>query len=156
MIMPELILPEQPPQWRKPKHEMPSFAPVAVKAIAADDSLKWQRIMLFERAKGSVYADVIISGKTTSRMYLIPNKFLLVLVLNTIAIGGLQVVVFAGLSPSFRIFCVVSQAKLVVLFVVNAGSSASFNIESSIYLQLTLHVITKLAQLDSCSTASSH
>jgi len=56
--MPEMILPEQPPSGRKPKHEIPSFAPVAVKTIAADDSIQWQRVMLFEGSKGSVYADV--------------------------------------------------------------------------------------------------
>ena len=58
MSMPEMILPEQPPTGRKPKHEIPSFAPVAIKSIASDDSVQWQRVMLFDGAKGRVYADV--------------------------------------------------------------------------------------------------
>jgi SRSO17 transposase len=53
---PEMKLPDQPKTGRRYKYEVPSFAPVQVKEIAADDTIPWQRV-LFEGSKGSVYAD---------------------------------------------------------------------------------------------------
>ena len=54
---PEMKLPDQPKTGGRYKHEVPSFAPVQVKEIAADDTIPWQRVLLFEGSKGSVYAD---------------------------------------------------------------------------------------------------
>jgi SRSO17 transposase len=57
LSMPEMKIPDPPPSGRKPKHETPSFAPVQVKTIAFDDSVPWKRVLLFDGAKGGVYAD---------------------------------------------------------------------------------------------------
>ena len=54
---PEMKLPDQPKTGRRYKHEVPSFAPVQVKEIAADGCIPWQRVLLFEGSKGSAYAD---------------------------------------------------------------------------------------------------
>lgn len=55
--MPEMVLPDPPPLGRRPKHEIPSFPPIQIKTIASDDNIPWQRVTLFDGAKGSVYAD---------------------------------------------------------------------------------------------------
>ena len=57
LSMPEMTLPEQPITGRRYKHKVPSIAPVQIKTIASDDSLPWQRVMLFNGSKGDVYAD---------------------------------------------------------------------------------------------------
>jgi len=77
--MPEMILPDQPSVGRRRIHKIPSFAPVQVKDIASDDSIPWQRVMLFEGSKGDVYTDFkclrCISCRTTTRFgnYVYPH-----------------------------------------------------------------------------------
>ena len=58
LSIPEMVMPEQPAKGRRYKHEVPSVAPVQVKTVAFDESIPWQRVMLFEGSKGSVYADI--------------------------------------------------------------------------------------------------
>jgi SRSO17 transposase len=55
---PEMKLPDQPKTGRRYKYEVPAFAPVQVKSIAADDSIPWEKVLLFEGSKGNVYADI--------------------------------------------------------------------------------------------------
>jgi SRSO17 transposase len=57
LTMPEMKVPDPPPTGRRPKHAIPSFLPVQVKSIAVDESVPWQRVLLFDGAKGGVYAD---------------------------------------------------------------------------------------------------
>jgi len=67
---PEMNLPEHPQKGRRYTHKVPSFPPVQVKTVAEDDNIPWQRVSLFEGAKGIVQADVkclrCVSCRTTT------------------------------------------------------------------------------------------